>query len=79
MQRATFVDNFLLLPLRSCDMILGVQWLLPLEDLQLNFQKLTLAFMYQGQKVLLQANKETTRVVNAKGLDKMTHNGGNCS
>lgn len=76
MQRATFVDNFLLLPLRSCDMILGVQWLLPLEDLQLNFQKLTLAFMYQGQKVLLQANKETTRVVNAKGLDKMTHNGG---
>ncbi|KAH0696227.1 hypothetical protein KY285_013059 [Solanum tuberosum] len=45
-------------------------------DLQLNFQKLTLAFMYQGQKVQLQGNKENTRIVNAKGLDKMTQNGG---
>ena len=33
MQGTTFVDNFLLLPLRSCDMILGVQLLLPLGDL----------------------------------------------
>ena len=65
MQGTTFVDNFLRLPLRSCDIILG-----------LKFQKLTLGFIYQGQKVLLLVNKETTRVVNAKELDKMTQNGG---
>ncbi|KAH0669425.1 hypothetical protein KY285_023588 [Solanum tuberosum] len=34
---ASFEDNFLLIPLGSCDIILGVQWLKPLGDLFMNF------------------------------------------
>ncbi|XP_070008752.1 uncharacterized protein [Nicotiana sylvestris] len=42
LQGVTYTANFLLLPLGSCDLILGVQWLLPLGDLKLNFKELTL-------------------------------------
>ncbi|KAH0656545.1 hypothetical protein KY285_031427 [Solanum tuberosum] len=50
MQGITFQDDFLLLSLGSCDMILGVQWLLPLGDIKLNFQKLTLGSGIKARK-----------------------------
>lgn len=49
MQGVTHTAELLLIPLRSCDMILGVQWSLPLGDLKMNFQHLTLGFTYQGK------------------------------
>lgn len=42
----------------------------------MNFQKLALSFMYQDQKVQLQGVRETTKIMDANGLDKMTHNSG---
>ncbi|XP_076949459.1 uncharacterized protein LOC143622102 [Bidens hawaiensis] len=44
-----FTTEVLLLPLESYDMILGVQWLLPLNDILWNFQKMTMKFELAGK------------------------------
>lgn len=74
MQDITFHDGFLLSS-GSCDMILGVQWLQPLGDIKLDFQKLILVFCYQGREVEFQGTRERTRIVEARKLDKFAQNG----
>ncbi|XP_022008416.1 uncharacterized protein LOC110907795 [Helianthus annuus] len=49
MQGNWFTTEVLLLPLESYDMILGVQWLLPLNDILWNFQKMTMKFELAGK------------------------------
>ncbi|KAD2394077.1 hypothetical protein E3N88_41054 [Mikania micrantha] len=44
MQGRWFTTEVLLIPLENYDMILGVQWLLPLQDILWNFQKMTMQF-----------------------------------
>ncbi|KAG5584320.1 hypothetical protein H5410_044754 [Solanum commersonii] len=51
------------------------EWLLPLGEIKLNFQKLTLGFWYQGKEVVIQGTREKTRIVEAKKLDKLAQNG----
>ncbi|KAF5783699.1 putative nucleotidyltransferase, Ribonuclease H [Helianthus annuus] len=50
MQGNWFKTEVLLLPLESYDMILGVQWLLPLNDILWNFQKMTMKFELEGKR-----------------------------
>nr|XP_043637841.1 uncharacterized protein LOC122608824 [Erigeron canadensis] len=49
MQGSWFTTQVLLLSLESYDMILGVQWLLPLNDILWNFQKMTMKFEVEGR------------------------------
>ncbi|KAG8497362.1 hypothetical protein CXB51_008586 [Gossypium anomalum] len=49
-----FATDFLVLPLKRCDMVLGVQWLLMLGDIIWNFSSLTIQFMVKGQTRILQ-------------------------
>ncbi|XP_019266920.1 PREDICTED: uncharacterized protein LOC109244312 [Nicotiana attenuata] len=76
LQGVTYTADFLLLPLGSCDLILGVQWLLPLGDLKLNFQELTLGYNYQGRECILKGEVDKVKIVEAKKLDKLANNGG---
>ncbi|GJS00938.1 putative nucleotidyltransferase, ribonuclease H [Tanacetum coccineum] len=50
MQGHWFTTEVLLLELESYDMILGVQWLLPLNDILWNFQRMTMKFEVEGQQ-----------------------------
>ncbi|OIS99719.1 putative mitochondrial protein, partial [Nicotiana attenuata] len=47
---------FLLLPLGSCGVVLGVQWLLTLGDIKMNFRTLTIEFYYQGKRHILRGS-----------------------
>ncbi|XP_019264304.1 PREDICTED: uncharacterized protein LOC109241930 [Nicotiana attenuata] len=76
LQGVTYTADFLLLPLGSCDLILGVQWLLPLGDVKLNFQELTLGYNYQGRECILKGEVDKVKTVEAKKLDKLANNGG---
>ncbi|KAH0699969.1 hypothetical protein KY290_014779 [Solanum tuberosum] len=53
LQGAKFTADFLLLPLGCCGVVLGVQWLLTLGDIKMNFRNLTMEFWYKGRKHLL--------------------------
>lgn len=75
MEKLTYTNDFLLLPLRSCDIILVVQWLLPLGDIKLNFQELTLGYTYQGHECVLKVHVDKVRTVEAKRLEKMANRG----
>lgn len=48
--------EFLLLPLGSCGVVLGVQWLLTLRDIKMNFRKLIMEFWYKG-KIIFSGEK----------------------
>ncbi|XP_076946756.1 uncharacterized protein LOC143618415 [Bidens hawaiensis] len=48
MEGKWFTNEVLLIPLENYDMILGVQWLSPLEYILWNFQKMTMKFKRDG-------------------------------
>ncbi|GKE50017.1 putative nucleotidyltransferase, ribonuclease H [Tanacetum coccineum] len=49
MQGHWFTTEVLLIQLESYDMILGIQWLSPLQDILWNFQKMTMRFQVDGK------------------------------
>ncbi|XP_021980610.1 uncharacterized protein LOC110876760 [Helianthus annuus] len=50
MQGNWYSTEVLLLELENYDMILGVQWLLPLQDILWNFQRMTMRFEVDGKQ-----------------------------
>lgn len=71
MQGTLFQDDFLVLPIGSCDMVLGVQWLCKLGNIHMNFGKLFMQFVYLGKSVTLQGACPTFKTVDAKALNKI--------
>lgn len=53
MQGTVLQDDFLVFPIGKSDIVLGLQWLYPLEDIKFNFRKLMMEFEYQGQLLTL--------------------------
>jgi len=49
----TFSIDAMLVPLGSCEMVLGVQWLASLGPILWDFEKLRMKFKYEGQLVVL--------------------------
>lgn len=43
----------MVLPVKGCDLVLGIQWLLSLGAITWNFQLLTMKFEYEGHDYLL--------------------------
>lgn len=72
MQGAMFQDDFLIFPIGKSDVVLGIQWSCPLEDIRFNFRKLIMEFEYQGKLLTLQGIQPKFKTVDAKSLSKMT-------
>lgn len=75
MQGTTFSTDALLIPLGSCDMVLGIQWLRTLGSIQWDFNKLEMWFTFQGQKVCLKGNSQPKlKVMDKAPSSKMLKN-----
>ena len=53
LQGTKFSYDVLLIPLGSCDMVLGIQWLSQLGAIQWNFQTLQMEFYWKGKRHVL--------------------------
>jgi len=53
LHNAEFKSDMMLIPLVSCDVVLGVQWLSQLGTVRWNFKKLYMEFTYQGRDHVL--------------------------
>lgn len=71
MRGTTFKSDMLVLPLGSCDIVLGVQWLVNIGDMKMNFSKLIMEFMFEGRNHLLKGETIELKTVDARSLDKM--------
>ncbi|KAH0641887.1 hypothetical protein KY290_033503 [Solanum tuberosum] len=71
MQGSTFEDDFLILPIGSCDVVLGIQWLCKLGDIQMSFENLFMKFNYLGKQVTLQGTCPSFKIVGAKALTSL--------
>jgi len=53
LQNTKFCSDVLLIPLGSCDMVLGIQWLSQLGTIQWNFNTLHMEFSWAGKRHVL--------------------------
>jgi len=53
LQNTEFCSDVLLIPLSSCDMVLGIQWLSQLGTIQWNFNTLHMEFSWAGKRHVL--------------------------
>ncbi|GJX27091.1 hypothetical protein Tco_0233387, partial [Tanacetum coccineum] len=61
----------MILPLRGCEMVLGIQWLATLGDIKCNFSKLRMEFMYKYKKMILRGTpKAAIQWLDGKNRDK---------
>lgn len=72
MHGVVFQDDFLVLPVGSCDVVLGIQWLCKFGDIQVNFKKLFMKFMYQDKMVTLKWSVPSFKTVDTKALNKIS-------
>lgn len=70
-----FQDDFLVFPIGKSDVVLGIQWLYPLDDIKFNFKKLLMEFEYQGKLMTLKGIQSKFKTVKAKSLEKMVVRG----
>ncbi|XP_042059320.1 uncharacterized protein LOC121803777 [Salvia splendens] len=74
-----FITDVLLLPLGSCDMVLGIQWLETLGVIQWDFKNLTMDFTLNGRRHLVRGGHNELQVhkVSEKEMNKLLiHNEG---
>lgn len=72
MQGTAFEDDFMVLYVGSCDIVLGIPWLCILRDIKVSFDKLVIEFVYQEKSVKFQGAYPSFKIVEAKALDKVT-------
>lgn len=74
LQGVEFSAEFLFFTLGYCGVVLGVQWLLSLGDITMNFRELTMEFWYKGRKHLLKGEAKQIRTTGSGKLAKMSGN-----
>jgi len=74
LQRVTFSSDMLLIPLGSCDMVLGVQWLSTLGTVKWNFKELKMEFVCKGRTHVLRGIRKGISLVDGGNLPKVMHN-----
>lgn len=70
-----FQDDFLVFPIGKSDVVLGIQWLYPLDDIKFNFKKLLMEFEYQGKLLTLRGIQPKFKTMKAKSLEKIVVGG----
>ena len=74
LQEATFTTNMLLILLRSCDVILGVQWLSTLGVVKWDFKNLKMEFSYKRRVHAVRGIRQEIKLVTKDKLSKtMAH------
>ncbi|XP_071728840.1 uncharacterized protein [Rutidosis leptorrhynchoides] len=66
----TFVSDVLILPIGSCEMVLGMQWLKILGDIVWNFEHLKMTFNYNGHRVELTGKRASVQWLKGKKIDR---------
>ncbi|XP_026428528.1 uncharacterized protein LOC113324426 [Papaver somniferum] len=64
-----FFEDFRLLPLGGCDMVLGADWLNKLGDVMFNFSKLSVSFAHHGPNITLQRITNSPSLLMMSGSD----------
>lgn len=71
-----FTADFFLMPLKGCDMVLGVQWFTSLGKVLFDFSNHTIGFEIQGRKVLLKGVPDKNiRTVGIRQIDRAMNEG----
>ncbi|KAF3641486.1 hypothetical protein FXO38_21615 [Capsicum annuum] len=66
------MNDMLVLPIRGCNMVLGIQWLATLGDVMWNFRKLRMEFTIMGHKVSLRGIKPpAAKLVQPEKMEKL--------
>lgn len=68
LQGSVFRADFLIFPLCTCDVVLGVQWLTDLGDIIFNIKQMTMKFAYEGKTLCLQGNIPKIKGVESEAL-----------
>ncbi|GJX24364.1 reverse transcriptase [Tanacetum coccineum] len=67
----TFMADIMILPLRGCEMVLGIEWLSTLRDIKCNFSQLKMEFWYNKRRMVLRgAPKITLQWMDGKHQEK---------
>ena len=67
----TFTADVLLVPLGSCEMILGVQWLATLGPILWDFEELKMEFSFKGRRMVLRGTRKSVMEwLNGKAFQK---------
>nr|GEY44554.1 reverse transcriptase [Tanacetum cinerariifolium] len=59
-QGVTYTTDVMILPLRGCEMVLGIQWLSTLGWIRCDFKNLVMEYTYNNKKVVLKGIKQAT-------------------
>ncbi|CAA7028426.1 unnamed protein product [Microthlaspi erraticum] len=71
-QGTSFTDDFMVIPLNGCDVVLGVQWLKKFGPITWDFQHLTMKFFWCNKKVVLHGiHPGSVRAIKAEKLNKL--------
>ncbi|XP_063948159.1 uncharacterized protein LOC135152240 [Daucus carota subsp. sativus] len=74
-----FVTEVLLIPLGSCDMVLGIQWLSTLGAVQWDFKKLQMDFILNNELITLKGiPPRKLKVIEGQPSPKMMQNAAHC-
>nr|CAD1842592.1 unnamed protein product [Ananas comosus var. bracteatus] len=80
MQGLEFEADLLLLPLKGCDIVLGIQWLIKLGPILWDFKQLRMEFYFGEQKVVLRGSQGASlKIIEGKELMKMVSAITSCS
>ena len=81
LQGSKFTTDVLILPLGSCDMVLGIQWLETLGEIKWDFKQLRMEFEIEGKKHVLRGGSSQVelKTVDGKQLDKLLPSSSKCS
>ena len=71
LKRKFFFVDFYILPIQGTDVVLGVQWLQLLGPILLDYQKLTMEFSWQGEKIHLQGEQHGSQQISLNQLRKL--------
>ncbi|KAL4347374.1 hypothetical protein GQ457_17G020990 [Hibiscus cannabinus] len=80
MQGESFVHDFRVLKMGGSDMVLGVDWMGRFSPIVMDFQKMTISFKKDGQRVVLQGGKRVTNVklISEKKMSRLTEKEPEC-
>lgn len=80
LQGTQFKVDAYLLPLGSCDMVLGIQWLETLGVIKWDFKQLRMEFNYQGKRhVLIGSTTVQLKTIKGKQLNKFLTSQTHCN
>ncbi|GJS81189.1 reverse transcriptase [Tanacetum coccineum] len=60
LQGITYTSDVMILPLRGCEMVLGIQWLSTLGWIRCDFRNLVMEYTYNNRKIVLKGTQQAT-------------------